>query len=381
MSVKDGKIFLPHGQFYEVVVLPNEEEVNLEVLKKLEKMVFEGATIIGRKPTKTYTLSNYKQKEEEIKTIANRLWGKCDSVNVKENKYGKGKVVWGKTAREVLAERGKIPDFQFASDLDSAMLDYIHRRTANDDIYFIRNVKNATYEANLTFRNTDKTPQLWNPVDGSFYELTNLQRQAGSTTFRLQVQPYESFFIVFRKNPKKAPLTNKQSPILSTKEIKGEWEVRFPHGWGVPTRTTFPELVSWISAKDSAIHYFSGVAAYHKTFEINSEDIQQGKRIFLDLGIVREVAEVWLNGHHLGERCFLPYSYEVTPYLKIGKNYLVVEVANVLNNRMVGDAKVPEPYRRTKSNIIKGKNAWMRPWAEVSLVESGLLGTVRLISK
>jgi len=381
MSVKDGKIFLPHGQFYEVVVLPNEEEVNLEVLKKLEKMVFEGATIIGRKPTKTYTLSNYKQKEEEIKTIANRLWGKCDSVNVKENKYGKGKVVWGKTAREVLAERGKIPDFQFASDLDSAMLDYIHRRTANDDIYFIRNVKNATYEANLTFRNTDKTPQLWNPVDGSFYELTNVQRQAGSTTFRLQVQPYESFFIVFRKNPKKAPLTDKQSPILSTKEIKGEWEVRFPHGWGVPTRTTFPELVSWISAKDSAIHYFSGVAAYHKTFEINSEDIQQGKRIFLDLGIVREVAEVWLNGHHLGERCFLPYSYEVTPYLKIGKNYLVVEVANVLNNRMVGDAKVPEPYRRTKSNIIKGKNAWMRPWAEVSLVESGLLGTVRLISK
>lgn len=381
MSVKEGKIFLPHGQSYEVLVMPNEDAVNLEVLKKLEKMVMEGATVIGRKPTKTYTLSSYEQKEKEIKAITDRLWGKCDSVTVKENKYGKGKIVWGKTIREILTERGKVPDFQFTASIDTAKLDYIHRQTATDDIYFVRNVKNIPFEAKMTFRNTDKTPQLWNPIDGSFYDIGTVQKEANTTQISLQIAPEESFFIVFRKNPKKAPLTDKQSQITSEKSITGEWEVRFPHGWGVPTRTIFPELSSWTVAKDTAIHYFSGVAAYHKTFEVSADDIRQGKRIFLDLGKVREVADVWLNGQHLGQRCFFPYSYEVTPYLKVGKNYLVVEVANVLNNRLVGDAKVPTPYKRTKSNILKGTTAWSKPWAEVSLVESGLLGTVKLVSK
>jgi hypothetical protein len=381
MSVKEGKIFLPHGQSYEVLVLPHENEINLDVLKKIEKMVLEGTTVIGRKPTKAYTLSNYEQKEKEIKAIADRLWGKCDSVNVKENTYGKGKIVWGKTIREVLIAKGITPDFQFSSALDSAKLDYIHRKTPTDDIYLVRNVKNVVYEANLTFRNSDKTPQLWNPVDGNFYDIPTIKKEGKTTQISLQIAPEESFFIVFRKSPKKAPLTDKQSAITSEKAITGEWEVRFPHGWGAPTRTTFPELTSWTAAKDTAIHYFSGIAAYHKTFELSNEEIGQGKRIFLDLGKVREVAEVWLNGNKLGERCFVPYSYEVTPYLKAGKNYLVVEVANVLNNRMVGDAKIPEAYRRTKSNILKGTTAWSKPWAEVALVESGLLGTVKLVSK
>jgi hypothetical protein len=381
MTVKEGKIFLPHGQSYQVLVLPHEDEMNLEVLKKLEKMVQEGATIIGRKPTKTYTLSNYEQKEKEMKTITDRLWGKCDSANVKENKYGKGKIVWGKTIREVLAESGQIPDFQFTSDLDTANLDYIHRRTATEDIYFIRNTKNVPFEANLIFRNSDKIPQLWNPVDGNFYDIPTIKKEGKATQITLKVATEESFFIVFRKNPKKAPFTDKQSPIISEKVITGEWEVRFPHGWGVPTRTVFPKLTSWTHTQDTTIHYFSGIAAYHKVFELSTQEITQGKRIFLDLGKVREVAEVWLNGQRLGERCFFPYSYEVTPHLKTGKNYLVVEVANVLNNRMVGDAKIPEAYRRTKSNILKGQNAWMKPWAEVNLVESGLLGAVKLVSK
>ncbi len=381
MSVKEGKIFLPHGQFYQVLVLPHEDQINVEVLKKLEKMVLEGATIIGRKPTKTYSLSSYQQKENEIKAIANRLWGKCDSLNVKENKYGKGKIVWGKTIREVLIEKGITPDFQFTASLDTAKLDYIHRHTVTDDIYFVRNVLNVPFEAKMTFRNVGKTPQLWSPVDGSFYDIATVQKEPKTTQISLQIASEESFFIVFRKNPKKAPLTDKQSPIVSEKAITGEWEVRFPHGWGAPMRTIFPELTSWTIAQDTAIHYFSGIAAYHKSLELTPDDMAQGKRIFLDLGKVKEVAEVWLNGHKLGERCFFPYSFEVTSYLRTGKNYLVIEVANALNNRMVGDAKVPAAHRRTQSNILKGPNAWMKPWAEVNLVESGLLGTVRLVYK
>jgi hypothetical protein len=381
MRVQNGQIRLPHGQAYEVLVLPHEDEVNLDVLKKLEKMVLEGATIIGRRPTRTYTLSNYAQKEQEINTIAARLWGKCDSVNVKENRYGKGKVVWGKAIRQVLAERGVGPDFQFSASPDTTQLDYIHRRTATDDLYFVRNKAKAAAQVTLTFRVADRVPQLWDPTDGRAYSLPTVKKVGNTTELSLRLAPEESFFIVFRQTPQPAPATDKQSPVVAEKVIGGEWQVRFPHGWGAPTRVTFPALASWTTAADTAIHYFSGVAAYHKTFEVAASETAPGGRTFLDLGAVREVADVWLNGHHLGERCFVPYRYDVTPYLKPGPNYLVVEVANVLNNRMVGDAKVPEAYKRTKSNILKGTTAWSDPWEKVRLVESGLLGPVRLVRR
>jgi hypothetical protein len=381
MSVKNGKIMLPHNQFYEVLVLPDEETVNLEVLKKLEKMVEEGATVIGRKPSKTYGLSNYEAQEKEIQAITNRLWGACDSTNVQENRYGKGKIIWGKKIKDVLKEKGLSPDFQFVSSLDSAKLDYIHRRTDKDEIYFVRNVRNTAYEAKMTFRVEGKTPQLWDPRTGQLYDLTQIQKDGANTHISLQIEPYESFFIVFRTNPTKAPFSDKQSGIISHKTLEGEWEVRFPHGWRTPARTVFPTLMSWTVVADTNIRHFSGVAAYHKIFELQSTDFQANKQYFLDLGKVREIADVWLNGHHLGESCFYPHRFNVSPFLKTGKNYLVIEVANTLNNRMVGDAKLPEMYRRTKSNIIKGPNAWMHPWPQVPLLESGLLGPVQLLTK
>jgi hypothetical protein len=91
---------------------------------------------------------------------------------------------------------------------------------------------------------------------------------------------------------------------------------------------------------------------------------------------VREIADLWINGHQLGERAFVPYRYEVTPYLKPGKNNIMVEVANALNNRMVGNARLPEKYQTSKSNILKGPTP---SWAEVPLIPSGLLEPVKLI--
>ena len=166
---------------------------------------------------------------------------------------------------------------------------------------------------------------------------------------------------------------------MQEKSISGNWELRFPHGWGAPTRTTFKELTSWTASADTAIQRFSGVAAYYKTIEVAASDLVPGKRVFLDLGRVHEIADLWINGQHLGERCFIPYRYEVTEYLKPGNNYLVVEVANVLNNRMVGNARMPEKYQTSKSNILKGPTPWTTPWAEHNLIPSGILGPVKLI--
>ena len=378
MTVKDKKIYLPHGQVYEVLVLPKGKKINLEVLKKLEQMVQTGAIVIGSKPSETYGLHQFEQKEEEIKEIADSLWGKADIINVKENIYGQGKIVWGKTVREVLAEKGIEPDFRFQSDSDSAFVDYIHRKTEKEDIYFIRNARNEAMEYELQFRVNTNPVQLWNPIDGSVRSVSAKQSN-NATSFKLRLEPYESIFVVFNADVKAEKATVKNQPIVQEKSISGGWELRFPHGWGAPTRTTFKELTSWTASADTAIQRFSGVAAYYKTIEVAASDLSSGKRVFLDLGRVHEIADLWINGQHLGERCFIPYRYEVTEYLKPGNNYLVVEVANVLNNRMVGNARLPEKYQTSKSNILKGPTPWTTPWAEHNLIPSGILGPVKLI--
>ena len=378
MTVKNSKIYLPHGQYYEVLVLPGERKINLEVLKKLEQMVLSGATIIGAKPVETYGLHQFEKIEAEIKIIADRLWGKVDSVNVKEQNYGNGKVIWGKPIKQVLSERKIEPDFLFTSKVDTAMLDYIHRNTVTEDIYFIRNTRNSALDYELSFRANTKNIQLWNPVDGSIKSLSVSQIKSRSV-LKLRFEPYESFFIIFNNDNKVKPVTEKDLKVVKETPINGSWDLRFPKGWGAPASTKFDSLKSWTASADTNIQHFSGVAAYYKTIDVTESDIKSGKMIFLDLGNVVEIADVWVNGRHLGERCFFPYRYEITEVLKPGKNNLIIEVANALNNRMVGNARLPENYQRSSSNILKGPTPWSTPWAQVPLLPSGLIGPVKLI--
>ncbi len=110
-SVRDGKIVLPDGMSYRVLVLPDRDVISLPVLEKLKELVAAGATVIGPKPVKGETLENYPECDAEIKTLADEIWGDCDGVKVKERNFGKGRVFSGETAREVLLADGVPPDF------------------------------------------------------------------------------------------------------------------------------------------------------------------------------------------------------------------------------------------------------------------------------
>jgi hypothetical protein len=278
----------------------------------------------------------------------------------------------------VLSERQIQPDFLFTSKTDTALLDYIHRKTSKEDIYFIRNTRNASLDYELSFRGSVKNAQLWNAVDGSMKNISASQLN-NRTVLKLRFEPYESFFIVFNADTSPEATTEKEMNVTKEKPFSGSWELRFPHGWGAPASTEFDNLKSWTASADTTIQRFSGVASYYKTIDLTEADIMSGKKIFLDLGEVREIADVWLNGQHLGERCFIPYRYEVTGIVKPGKNNLVIEVANALNNRMVGNAHLPPKYQTSSSNILKGPTPWSTPWAQHTLLLSGLLGPVKLM--
>ena len=272
----DGKIVLPDGMNYRVLVLPDRDVISLPVLKKVRELVMAGATVIGPKPVRGETLAEFAATDAAVQKIAGELWG---------GKTGKGRVLTGKTAREVLQADAVPPDFSVAerwppARLDPAAssqragsetaapppIDYIHRTTGDADIYFVANRTNLAISTSCAFRVRDKAPELWNPVTGErkFAREYEDQEKTGRTVVPLDFAPYGSWFVVFRESAEAhptLPILNSERPKL-IQEISGAWTVHFDPKWGGPETAQFDALASWPTRQEPGIKFYSGTATY-----------------------------------------------------------------------------------------------------------------------
>ncbi len=218
MAVKDGSIVLPDGMKYRLLVLPEREAISLPVLRTIEKLVQAGATVAGPRPKRPISLAGFPNGDRELTGIAGRLWGDCDGKERTENKYGKGRVFWGKPLGEILESDGAAPDFTFKSSQENAQIDYIHRRAGDTDIYFVVNrlARHGIYDTKYrymtdlpdryetvecTFRVTGKAPELWNPMTGRIARQPVYRQENGRTSVLLHLPPEGSMFVVFRNKP------------------------------------------------------------------------------------------------------------------------------------------------------------------------------------
>jgi hypothetical protein len=166
--------------------------------------------------------------------------------------------------------------------------------------------------------------------------------------------------------------------IPAPRVIKGPWKVRFLDGPGTPESAEFQTLESWTKHLDPGIRHFSGTARYETTIEIPADWLGTDRSPYLDLGRLWAVGEVYLNGQSLGILWKPPYRIELSGAARPGENKLVVEVSNTWANRLVGDARSAPAQRYGRTNIT-GSGTPRKPWKDVALRDSGLLGTVRLI--
>lgn len=384
MSVRDGRIVLPDGMSYRVLVLPARQSISLPVLRQLKKLVEAGATVIGPKPSRTHSLTGYPQSDAEVAEIAKELWGDCDGKSVRQHAFGKGRLFDGLTVREVLAADGVGPDFDYrAGDMPSSNasqpgpnLDYIHRTTAEAEIYFVANQTNCWQEAICTFRVAGKAPELWDPVSGVAHRAAAWSENNGRITLPIQFAPYGSMFVLFRQ-PATAPAVKAARNFATfgaPHEVTGPWSVRFDPKLGGPGSVTFEQLASWSQRPEEGIKHFSGTALYHKTFDLPEALRRSGQRVALDLGEVKELAEVRLNGKNLGILWAMPFRVDVTDAIRPANNELEVEVVNFWPNRIIGDQSLPPEKRLTRTNIRKLTK-------DTPLMPSGLLGPVRLLTE
>jgi hypothetical protein len=189
---------------------------------------------------------------------------------------------------------------------------------------------------------------------------------------KLRLPPAGSVFVVFSGTaPEAAPpaVAKVDGPPPAPLEITGPWEVRFPPNLGAPPSRVFDQLVSWTTIPDDGIKYFSGTATYLKKFEVPAALLTGDRRLELDLGQLRNVADVTVNGKSLGILWKPPYACDVTDLLHSGSNELKIDITNLWANRLVGDAKLPREQRVTR---ITQKVPIAGPH------DSGLLGPVLL---
>lgn len=200
MSVKDGRIVLPDGMSYRVLVLPESKTMTPGLLRKIGELVEAGATVVGPRPVKSPGLENYPACDQEVKTLAEKLWGDCDGKEVTQHALGKGRVVWGKTAEQVLAE-AKVPvDFKAEGDL-AGKVRWIHRTLENGcDIYFVANKSPVGAAGTCCFRvNGTGQPEIWRPQTGCQQVAAAYSEAGGVTRLSLYLEPAESVFVVFRR--------------------------------------------------------------------------------------------------------------------------------------------------------------------------------------
>jgi hypothetical protein len=363
-TVRDGKIQLNGGMSYRLLVLPDRDMISLPVLHKVKELVDRGATVIGPRLARSSSLKNFEGNDAEVVRLGERLWG---------GKTAKGRFITGRTAREILTADGVQLDFESDAPV---RLDYIHRCDCDAEIYFVANRTNLEQTAICTFRVSGKAPELWNPVTGNHRFAAAYEEKNGRTFVPLHFDACGSWFVVFREPAADHPPTlRSNNPTLSLlAEISGPWEVRFDTNWGGPASIRLDQLASWSKHVDPRVKFYSGTAAYQTTLTMTESARTPGRRLVLELGNVRELAEVRINGKSCGVTWAPPFRVDVTEAAKQGENQLAIEVVNFWPNRIIGDASIPVDKRLTRTNIRKLN-------AETPLMESGLLGPVRLLNE
>ena len=374
MSVKDGRLVLPDGMSYAIMLLPDQVHMPLQILKKISELVKAGATIVGSRPTTVPGLNNWEKENVALNQITSELWGASDGKTIFENTSGNGGVIAGYSADEVLQKKHIEPDFSFTAPSE---IDYIHRTTAIGEIYFLRNGSEDPVNAMCRFRVKGMYPELWDASTGTVSRVADYTKEEGALSFKIGLPAHGSIFVVFNKNSRSnlSELDNNKTVAAKT-EILGPWKVNFPPNWGAPPSAVFDQLISWTESENTGIKYFSGTAAYHNSFNVAATG---DKTLILDLGEIRDVAEVFINGKSAGILWKKPYSVDIRQLVLPGRNELKVEIVNLWVNRLTGDMLLDPKDRFCKTNQPYMKSeVWPGGDEPYRLQTAGLLGPVSI---
>ncbi|MBS1601825.1 MAG: discoidin domain-containing protein [Bacteroidetes bacterium] len=345
--VKDGRVVLPGGASYGLLVLPgalpmmpDAGGMSAASAVRLLELVKEGAKVL----------------------IDTTGVGRYHSVGLK----GDDKVV--QKAFSELLKRALIGPYR-DSTLDRIGIPrdfegggpgiaYTHRTGEGFDIYFISNQTGRPCSFTASVRVTGRRPEVWDPVTGEVSDVRGWKVIKGRTEVEVALGASGSEFLVFRRAGV-PEVAGKQAVADKVEKLMGPWLVEF----GAEATIHSDSLFDWSRSADEAVRYYSGMAAYTTSFVAG----QRLRRAFIDLGMVDNIATVFVNGVECGT-VWTGNKVDITKAVHSGVNQLKVVVTNTWANRLTGDQRLPEAQRRTWTTS---------PWkGDGSLLPAGLLGPV-----
>ncbi len=336
---KNGQLIAKSGNVYKVLMLDETTNLmTLPVLKKIKTLVNAGIKVIGNRPEKSPSL---KDNNTEFQAIVSEIWGSnktttFDKINIEPD------IIVSNTENKIL---------------------YRHRQIAGaQDIYWLNNRSDSPTEAQISFRTSGKVPELWNAQTGKT-ERVSYQIKGGRTIIPLKFESWDAYFILFSEKATKNSLVKatQNETILTT--LSSPWTVIFGN-----KNISMPNLNSWAENTDPDIKYFSGSAIYENSFNLNLPI--KGKAI-IDLGEVKNIAEVVINDKIMGTIWKKPFKTDITSALKAGKNKIQIKVTNTWVNRLIGDAQ-PDVKQKTTFTTMPFYQA------NSPLMPSGLLSEVKI---
>jgi hypothetical protein len=320
--------------------------MTLAVLQRLSDLVAQGAMLAGPRPLGSPSLADDVAKFDRM---ADALFA--------SGGHGQGRVF--SSLNDALANLP--PDFDYTGQAGSELL-ALHRHLADGEIYFVSNRLDRPEKVDASFRVAGFAAEIWDAVTGTTTKVPLTQRD-GRSTISLALPAYGSAFVVFRKGK---AVTSAPAVSAVLQELRGPWHVTFQPGRGVTAPVTLASLSSW--SEDPGLRYFSGAATYRTRFVLPASAL--AGRLTLDLGDVRELAEVSLNGKVLGTTWTPPFAIDLTN-ARPGTNDLTIKVANLWVNRLIGDAQ-PGAHGKYSFTTIPTYRA------DAPLRPSGLLGPVTI---
>lgn len=338
LRVRNRRLVRPDGGEYRVLVMPPLPSVSLPVLKKVAEFARAGVPVIGND------------------FAADSSWKGRGTTDLLLRKLA-ATLLKRQPAGEYLATHGSAPDCDAAQPVR-----WIHRTVGDREVYFVANPEGSAQKLTVKFRPQQGIPQLWDAISGQRYAAA-YRRTANGTEVDIPFTPYGSWAVVFSPRNESLP----SLPIVAGEvaTLNGPWQVAFDARWGGPATTTFPTLIDWTTSSDPGVRFYSGTATYRTTFTAPATS----SPLYLDLGNIRELAEVRLNGRSLGITWAPPFRVRLDG-LREGLNQLEVRVTNFWPNRIIGDAVEGTHFTRTNIRQLTAKTP---------LMPAGLLGPVRIV--
>lgn len=357
LQVRDGELVTDSGMRYRMLYVPADiRRMSLPVVRRIAELVKAGAVVVAAPPQGGLGLGS---PDDAVRAEAARLWFAGGAV-------GKGRIHASATLADALKAEGIVPDVAAPA---GANVMSVHRQAGDADIFFLTNRDDRALEGTFAFRVKGKAAQWWSAEDGATRALSYTNR-GDVTEVDVPLDAKGAGFVVFRPS---AQMQRKVAPLRPVSEMafSGPWQVAFEQGRGAPASVRFDKLTDWSQSDDKGVRYFSGAATYRTTIKVERKAIGPGRRVTLDLGDVRELATVTVNGKEVGTAWHAPYRLDVSGALKPGKNTVEIKVANLWVNRLIGD-KQPGA-----TPISFAPQSRYRP--DTPLRPSGLMGPVRLV--